>query len=76
MDFWEDFIAVNESEIARLRDVIGLMEAGTFEMRSLEHGRWVNQNKRWISEDRATIERLEELVHRAKTEKLIFRAWI
>lgn len=73
MDFWEDFIAVNETEIVRLRDVIDLMEAGTFEMRSLERGRWINQNERWISEDRATIQRLEALVRRARVEYLVTR---
>lgn len=71
MDFWKDFIAVNESEIVRLREVVAAMQAGVVEMRSLQGGRWVVENDRWISEDRATIGRLEELVERARTEKLV-----
>ncbi len=69
MSVWVDFVAVNETEIVRLRETIAMMEAGTFEMRSLEGGEWVVQNERWISEDRATITRLEALVARIKAEQ-------
>ena len=57
-----DLIAINETEVVRLKEFIRLMEAGMIEMRGLERGTWVLQNARWISEDRATVERLEALM--------------
>lgn len=58
MGFWDDFIAVNETEIAPRKELIAAMEVGTVEMRTLSDGAWIIEDERWISEDRATVERL------------------
>ena len=67
MSIWDDFIAINETEIVRLRETINLMKAGNVEMRMREGDEWGSQNERRISEDRATIDRLERLIERAKS---------
>lgn len=70
MSWRQDTIVHCREAIARLRHGIEMMHAGTFEVRELDHGRWVMINHGCIEQDKKTIENLEEIIARAEEAEL------
>jgi CCR4-NOT transcriptional regulation complex NOT5 subunit len=66
MSWRQDTIVHCKQAIAQLRHGIEQMHAGTFEVRELDHGRWVMVNDGRIEQDRKTIANLEEIIARAE----------
>ena len=70
MTWRESTIAHCKQSITKLRDRIDRMRAGTFEVRELEHGKWVVINHGFIAQDEKTIANLEEIIARAEDAEI------